>query len=77
MPAKITLVSWPLSFFEAILIIANIFEGFLWPENYIGQAEDQIRLVYSVGPEINPWGLTKLGFYWKIYSYGKIEILSA
>lgn len=54
MPAKITLVSWPLPFFEAILTIASIFEGFLCLENYIGQAGDQIRLVYSVGPEINP-----------------------
>lgn len=41
MPAKITLLSWPLSLFDAMLTIASIFEGFPWPENHIGQAEDQ------------------------------------
>lgn len=63
MPAKITLVSRPLSLFEAMLTIVNIFEGFPWPENHIGQDEDQIRLIYSIGPEINPQGLTKLVFH--------------
>lgn len=77
MPAKITLMPRPLSLFEVMLTIASIFEGFPWPENQIGQAEYQIRPIYSVGPEINPQGLTKLGFHWKIYSYGKIDILSA